>query len=84
MADGRVSKQDFREAVQEFEHRVTEKMQGFKTEILHAFEVHMNAINTQLGKLEVDHSTLDIAISGRLEVVERRLFEIEKRLGMAS
>jgi hypothetical protein len=35
-------------------------------------------------KLEADQSNLDAALSGRVEILERRLGEIEQRLGGAA
>lgn len=59
---------------------LVEKMRDMQTEILRAFEVWSGGQTIRLRKLEADHSNLDAAMSGRMEVLEHRLFEIEKRL----
>ena len=59
---------------------LTEKMRDMQTEVLRAFESFAAGQNIRLRKLEADHSNLDAALTGRVEIVERRLFEIEKRL----
>ncbi len=92
MADDYVTKQyfddTFRQALRETEARIidtlTEKMRDMQAEILRGFEAHSTGMTIRMRKLEADQSNLDAATSGRLEVLERRLFEIEKRLGLAS
>jgi hypothetical protein len=61
---------------------LTEVMRDMQTEILRAFEAWTGAQTIRLRKLEADHSNLDAAMSGRMEVLERRLSQIEKRLLM--
>lgn len=60
--------------------RLIEVMRDMQTEILRAFEAFATGQTIRLRKLEADHSNLDSATSGRIEALERRLFEIEKRL----
>jgi hypothetical protein len=62
--------------------RLIEHMRDMQTELLRGFATHSEGVTIRLRKLEVDHSNLDAAASGRIEVVERRLMEIEKRLGI--
>jgi hypothetical protein len=62
--------------------RLIERMRDMQTEMLRGFEAHSSGMTLRVRKLEADHSNLDAAISGRVEVLERRLFEIEKRLGI--
>jgi hypothetical protein len=59
---------------------LVETMRDMQTEVLRAFESWSTGQTIRLRKLEADHSNLDAAASGRIEVLERRLFEIEKRL----
>jgi hypothetical protein len=63
------------------EHLV-ERMRDMQTEILRGFEAHSGAMMVRLRKVEADHGNLDTAASTRMEILERRLFEIEKRLGI--
>ena len=62
------------------EARLIETMRDMQTEILRAFEAFSGGQEIRLRKLEADQSNLDAALSGRVSIVERRLFEIEKRL----
>ena len=64
----------------EFRDELIERMRDMQTEILRAFEAFAAGQEIRLRKLEADHSNLDAATGGRLSVLERRLFEIEKRL----
>src|SRR5436305_1858749 len=41
----------------------------------------LGAVTLRLRKVEADQSNLDAALSGRVEILERRLGEIEQRLG---
>src|SRR4051794_16468218 len=62
------------------EDRLIEQMRGMQTELLRGFASFSDSMNIRLRKLEADQSNLDTALSGRVEVLERRLMEIEKRL----
>ena len=73
-------KQWIKEQLDALSDHMTERMRDMQTEILRGFEVVSTGQTIRLRKLEADHSNLDAASSGRIEAVERRLFEIEKRL----
>ena len=77
-----VTKADLTAALDAQSGILIEKMRDMQTEILRAFEAFATGQEIRLRKLEVDQSNLDTALSGRINVVERRLFEIEKRLMM--
>jgi len=64
------------------EHRTIEAMRDMQTELLR-FEVFSAAQTFRLRKVEADQSNLDASISGRVEVLEKRLLQIEQRLGGA-
>jgi hypothetical protein len=66
------------------EDRLTEKMRDMQTELLRGFAAFSEGQNIRLRKVEADQSNLDAALSGRVNVLERRLLEIELRLGLAS
>jgi hypothetical protein len=70
------------EIVAETEDRLIEKMRDMQTEILRAFEIFASGQDIRLTKLEADHRNLDTTSTQRIANVERRLFEIEKRLLM--
>ena len=57
-------------------------MRDMQTELLR-FEVFSAAQTFRLRKVEADQSNLDASISGRVEVLEKRLLQIEQRLGGA-
>jgi|SRR5262245_4336860 len=59
---------------------LTEKMRDMQTEILRGFEAWSAPQSIRLRKLEADQSNLDSSVSKRMDILETRLFEIEKRL----
>jgi hypothetical protein len=69
--------------VDQAEHRLVDKMRDMQTELLRGFAAFSDAQNIRLRKVEVDQSNLDASLSGRVAVLERRLHEIEMRLGGA-
>jgi hypothetical protein len=62
---------------------LTEAMRGMQTELLRGFAAFTEGQTIRLRKVEADQSNLDAALSGRVNVLERRLLEIELRLGKA-
>lgn len=64
----------------EFEGRVLEAVRDAKTEILVAFERYFAGEQIKFRRLRADLLNLDASTDKRLEIVERRLFEIEKKL----
>lgn len=54
-----------------------------ETVLLRAFAAFSEAQAIRMRKLEANQSDLDAAVSGRLAVLEKRLLEIELRLGGA-
>jgi hypothetical protein len=65
------------------EDRLVEKMRDMQTELLRGFAAFTEAQTIRLRKVEADQSNLDTALSGRVAVLEKRLLEIELRLGGA-
>lgn len=63
---------------------LTETMRDMQSELLRGFAAFSTAQTLRLRKVEADHSNLDSALSGRVNVLEDRLREIELRLGLAS
>jgi hypothetical protein len=63
------------------EERLVEKMRDMQTELLRGFAAFTEGQTIRLRKVEADQSNLDAALSGRINVLERRLLEIELRLG---
>jgi hypothetical protein len=66
------------------EARLIETMRGMQTELLRGFEAFSAGQTIRLRKVEADQSNLDAALSGRVNVLEDRLRQIELRLGLAS
>jgi len=64
------------------EERLIEKMRDMQTELLKGFESFSAGQTIRLRKVEADQSNLDAALSGRVSIVEKRLLEIELKLGM--
>src|ERR1700689_5058369 len=65
------------------ESRLTEAMRDMQTELLRGFAAFAQGQTIRLRKVEADQSNLDAALSGRVNVLEGRLLEIELRLGLA-
>jgi hypothetical protein len=67
----------------ELEARLTETMRDMQTELLRGFAAFSQGQTIRLRKVEADQSNLDASLSGRVNVLEGRLLEIELRLGLA-
>jgi hypothetical protein len=76
-------KSQIKEATNAQTEVLVEKMREMQTELLRGFAAFSEGQTLRLRKLEADQSNLDAALSGRVDVVERRLYEIEQRLGGA-
>jgi|SRR5579859_3071796 len=63
--------------------QILEKTQEFvrdsQTELLRGFEAFSAAFYVRVRKLQADVSNIDAATDQRLTLIERRMFEIEKR-----
>ena len=68
----------------ELRDSLIEQMRDMQTELLRGFAAFSEGQTIRLRKVEADQSNLDTALSGRVAIVERRLTEIELRLGGAS
>ena len=64
------------------EGRLIEAVHDAQTEVLRAFERYVGAEQIKFRRLQADLSNVDASTDKRLEIVERRLFEIEKKLLM--
>ena len=69
------------EGMTALEHRLVETMRDMQTEILRGFEAFTVGQTLRIRKIEADQSNLDASLSGRVEAVEKRLLQIEQRLG---
>jgi hypothetical protein len=61
---------------------LTELMRDMQTELLRGFAAFSEGQTIRLRKVEADQSNLDAALSGRVNVLEQRLLQIELRLGL--
>jgi hypothetical protein len=75
-------KQWISEQLAQLEARLVERMRDMQTELLRGFEAFSTGQTIRLRKLEADQSNLDAALSGRVDVLETRLRQIELRLGI--
>jgi hypothetical protein len=73
---------DLKQYLEALEGRLAEKMRDMQTELLRGFAAFSEGQTIRLRKVEVDQSNLDAALSGRLNVVEGRLGQIELRQGI--
>src|SRR5438270_3861770 len=64
------------------ENGLVEKMRDMQTELLRGFAAFSEGQTIRLRKVEVDQSNLDAALSGRVNLVEGRLRQIELRQGI--
>lgn len=71
---------DMQEDLAALEERLIEHMRGMQTELLRGFASFSAGQTIRMRKLEADQSNLSYALSGRIEVLEERLLEIEQRL----
>jgi hypothetical protein len=66
----------------ELEDRMSERMRDMQMEILKAFLPWQESVHTQFRKLEANVANNVTSIEQRMGIMERRLWEIEKRLLM--
>ena len=64
------------------EDHLVETMRGMQTELLRGFEAFSQVHTIRLRKVEIDQSNLDTSLSGRIQVLESRLLQIELKLGV--
>ncbi|MGA2593593.1 MAG: hypothetical protein ABSH32_27065 [Bryobacteraceae bacterium] len=69
---------------QQLEDRILEAMRDMQTELLRGMAAYSASITLRVRKVEADQSNLDAALSGRVDILEKRLGEIEQRLGGVS
>jgi hypothetical protein len=72
---------ELRAEMGEMASRLTEQLRDMQTELLRGFESFSAGQTIRLRKVEVDQSNLDTSLSGRVNIVEARLTQIELRLG---
>jgi len=73
---------DLKQYLEAMEGRLVDKMRDMQTELLRGFAAFSEGQTIRLRKVEVDQSNLDAALSGRVNVVEARLRQIELRQGI--
>lgn len=66
--------------ITESEAHLVERMRDMQTELLRGFQAHSEGVTIRLRKIEADESNLNAALSQRMDVLERRLLEIEMKL----
>jgi hypothetical protein len=70
-------------AIAQSQAEILEKTQEFvrdsQTELLRGFDAFSTGFHIRLRKLQADVSNIDSATDQRLTLMERRMFEIEKR-----
>ena len=72
---------ELRAHVDQLAETLIEKMRDMQTELLRGFAAFSESQTIRLRKVEADQSNLDASLSGRVNVLEKRLLEIELRLG---
>ncbi len=81
------TKQDLAELETRLDHKMTamhaelvELIRDAQTEILRGFEKFQTAQTIRMRKIEANHSNLDTSTSIRLDNLEERVLEIEKKI----
>lgn len=74
---------ELKQYLEGMEARLVERMRDMQAELLRGFAAHAAGMVLRVRKVEADQSNLDAALSGRVEILEKRLGEIEQRLGGA-
>ena len=74
-------KADIIAAMTTLEDRLTERMRDMQTVLLRGFEAFSAGQVIRVRKVEADQSNLNSALSGRVDILESRLLQIELRLG---
>jgi tetrahydromethanopterin S-methyltransferase subunit G len=72
----------FESRLGEFEERLSGQMRAMQAEILKAFLPWQEQVRIQFRELEANTGNSVVASKQRIDIVERRLGEIEKRLFM--
>jgi len=68
---------------QRIEHQsdqLLEAMRDMQTELLRAFGPFQEVVNLRIRTVEANTSNDSVAVKARLDIVERRLFQIERKL----
>lgn len=60
---------------------MAEVMRDMQTELLRGMSAHSGSFGLRMRKVEADQSNLDASLSGRVDILEKRLGEIEQHLG---
>ena len=63
------------------EERLVERLRDMQKELLRGFEAFSASQVLRIRKVEADQSNLDAALSGRVDLLEKRLLQIELKLG---
>jgi len=71
---------EIHETVREAEERLSEQMCDMQTELLKAFLPWQEQIRLQFRELEANTGNTVVSMKQRMDILERRLGEIEKRL----
>ena len=75
------TKQDLLDLEARLTVKLTEAMRDMQTDLLRGFTAFSEGQTIRLRKVQADQSNLDAALSARVNVLEKRLLEIELRLG---
>jgi hypothetical protein len=78
--DDLATKQDLENMKREILEGVAELVRDSQTEILKAFFPFQESVSVRFRKIEADSSNLNVSLTERMGVLERRLHEIEKKL----
>ena len=73
-------REDLQRALDAQTDKFTATVRDVQTHILRAFLPSQESVSLRFRKLEADTANLNVSLSERMAVVERRLMEIEKRL----
>jgi hypothetical protein len=75
-----VTKADFEEGMKALRDYIDERTRDMQTELLRGFRSYQESASVKMAKLSADVGNIDTATDRRLNIVEERLAELERRI----
>jgi hypothetical protein len=75
-----VTKADFEAGMKAMREYIDERTRDMQTELLRGFRVYQEGTSVRMAKLTADVSNIDAATDKRLNLMEERLLQLERRI----
>jgi hypothetical protein len=75
-----VTKADFEAGIKGLRDYIDERTRDLQTELLRGFRTYQEGMSIKMAKLSADVGNIDTATDRRLNIVEERLSELERRI----